>query len=120
MRTTDEYRDVFLPKNYARQELDKRRLGEVVDLFTNVKMAQAGCTRDILGRTYEYCLTKFAEKEGKNAGEFYTPTCIVKTLVEIIRPFAGRAYEKLTSALIRLPHVPLLGVVLWVLGCRIA
>ena len=83
----------ILPKNYARQELDKRRLGEVVDLFTNVKMAQAGCTRDILGRTYEYCLTKFAEKEGKNAGEFYTPTCIVKTLVEIIRPFAGRVYD---------------------------
>ena len=63
----------ILPKNFARQELDKRRLGEVVDLFTNVKMAEKGDSRDILGRTYEYCLAKFAEAEGKNAGEFYTP-----------------------------------------------
>lgn len=53
-----------LPKNFARQELDKRRLGEVVDLFTNVQMAEKGDTRDILGRTYEYCLAKFAEAEG--------------------------------------------------------
>ena len=73
----------ILPKNFARQELDKRRLGEVVDLFTNVQMAEKGDTRDILGRTYEYCLSKFAEAEGKNAGEFYTPACIVRTLVEI-------------------------------------
>ena len=74
----------ILPKNFARQELDKRRLGEVVDLFTNVQMAEKGDTRDILGRTYEYCLAKFAEAEGKNAGEFYTPACVVRTLVEII------------------------------------
>ena len=83
----------ILPKNFARQELDKRRLGEVVDLFTNVKMAEAGDTRDILGRTYEYCLSKFAEAEGKNAGEFYTPACVVRTLVEIIEPFRGRVYD---------------------------
>lgn len=82
-----------LPKNFARQELDKRRLGEVVDLFTNVKMADKGDSRDILGRTYEYCLAKFAEKEGKNAGEFYTPTCVVRTLVEVIQPFHGRVYD---------------------------
>ncbi|WP_454945983.1 class I SAM-dependent DNA methyltransferase [Cryptobacterium curtum] len=83
----------ILPKNFARQELDKRRLGEVVDLFTNVQMAEKGDTRDILGRTYEYCLAKFAEAEGKNAGEFYTPACIVKTLVEIIEPHHGRVYD---------------------------
>lgn len=83
----------ILPKNFARQELDKRRLGDVVDLFTNVKMAEKGDTRDILGRTYEYCLSKFAEAEGKNAGEFYTPACIVRTLVEIIQPFHGRVYD---------------------------
>ena len=83
----------ILPKNFARQELDKRRLGEVVDLFTNVKMAERGDTRDILGRTYEYCLSKFAEAEGKNAGEFYTPACVVRTLVEIIRPYQGRVYD---------------------------
>lgn len=83
----------ILPKNFARQELDKRRLGEVVDLFTNVQMAERGDTRDILGRTYEYCLAKFAEAEGKNAGEFYTPACVVKTLVEIIEPYKGRVYD---------------------------
>lgn len=83
----------ILPKNFARQELDKRRLGEVVDLFTNVQMAEKGDTRDILGRTYEYCLSKFAEAEGKNAGEFYTPACVVKTLVEVIQPFHGRVYD---------------------------
>ena len=65
----------------------------VVDLFTNVKMAEKGDTRDILGRTYEYCLSKFAEQEGKNAGEFYTPTCIVRTLVEVIQPYHGRVYD---------------------------
>lgn len=83
----------ILPKNFARQELDKRRLGEVVDLFTNVQMAEKGDTRDILGRTYEYCLSKFAEAEGKNAGEFYTPACVVRTLVEIIQPYHGRVYD---------------------------
>ena len=82
-----------LPKNFARQELDKRRLGEVIDLFTNVQMAEKGDTRDILGRTYEYCLSRFASQEGKNAGEFYTPACVVRTLVEIIQPFHGRVYD---------------------------
>ena len=56
-------------------------------------MAEKGDTRDILGRTYEYCLAKFAEAEGKNAGEFYTPACIVRTLVEIIEPYHGRVYD---------------------------
>ena len=76
----------ILPKNFARPELDKRRLGEVVDLFTNIQMVEHGNSKDILGRTYEYCLSKFAEQEGKLAGEFYTPACVVKTLVEILQP----------------------------------
>ena len=71
----------ILPKNFARPELDKRRLGEVVDLFTNVAMHDAGEEKDLLGRTYEYCLQQFASLEGKNGGEFYTPSCIVRTLV---------------------------------------
>lgn len=83
----------ILPKNFARAELDKRMLGDVVDLFTNVRMASDENTQDVLGRTYEYCLAKFAEQEGKNAGEFYTPTCIVRTLVEIIQPYHGRVYD---------------------------
>ena len=83
----------ILPKNYARNELDKRRLGNVVDLFTNIKMIEHGTDKDILGRTYEYCLARFAEKEGKRAGEFYTPSCVVRTLVEVLQPFKGRVYD---------------------------
>lgn len=83
----------ILPKNFARPELDKRRLGEVVDLFTNIQMTEHGNSKDILGRTYEYCLSKFAEQEGKLAGEFYTPACVVKTLVEVLQPFNGRVYD---------------------------
>ncbi len=83
----------ILPKNFARPELDKRRLGEVVDLFTNIRMHEHGEEKDILGRTYEYCLSKFAEAEGKLAGEFYTPACIVKTLVNVLQPYEGRVYD---------------------------
>ena len=60
----------ILPKNFARPELDKRRLGNVVDLFTNIQMIEHGSEKDILGRTYEYCLSMFAEQEGKRGGEF--------------------------------------------------
>jgi len=83
----------ILPKTYARSELDKRRLGNVVDLFTNIQMIEHGTDKDILGRTYEYCLAKFAEQEGKRAGEFYTPACVVRTLVEVLQPFKGRVYD---------------------------
>ena len=82
-----------LPGNYARPELDKRRLGDVVDLFTNIHMLASGDEKDLLGRVYEYCLQKFASMEGKNAGEFYTPSCIVRTIVEILQPFEGRVYD---------------------------
>lgn len=82
-----------LPKNYARPELDKRRLGEVVDIFTNIEMQDAADEKDLLGRTYEYCLQKFASLEGKNGGEFYTPSCIVRTLVEVLAPYEGRVYD---------------------------
>ena len=83
----------ILPKNFARPELDKRRLGNVVDLFTNIRMKEHGDTRDILGRTYEYCLAMFAEQEGKKGGEFFTPACVVRTLVEILKPYNGRVYD---------------------------
>ena len=91
-RENDKLKDV-LPKNFARPELDKRRLGDVVDLFTNVQMTDNESEKDLLGRAYEYCLQKFASMEGKNAGEFYTPSCIVRTLVEILQPFHGRVYD---------------------------
>lgn len=83
----------ILPKNFARPELDKRRLGDVVDLFTNVQMIEHGSEKDILGRTYEYCLSMFAEQEGKRGGEFFTPSCVVRTLVEVLQPFNGRVYD---------------------------
>lgn len=92
----------ILPKNFARPELDKGRLGDVVDLFTNIQMIEHGNEKDILGRTYEYCLAQFAAQEGKNAGEFYTPSCVVRTLVEILQPFNGRVYENCTTSLIRI------------------
>jgi len=83
----------ILPKTFSRAELDKRRLGSVVDLFTNIEMIEHGADKDILGRTYEYCLAQFADQEGKRAGEFYTPSCIVRTLIEVLQPFEGRVYD---------------------------
>lgn len=84
-----------LPKNYASPDLDKRVLGDVVDIFTNnVDMSKTGQDKDLFGRTYEYCISKFAEKEGQKGGEFYTPSSVVKTLVEILKPFENcRVYD---------------------------
>ena len=83
-----------LTKNYARQELDKTRLGELVTLFTNIDVgSSAAQEKDVLGRVYEYFLGKFASAEGKLGGEFYTPSCVVRTLVEMIEPFDGQIYD---------------------------
>lgn len=84
----------ILTKNYSRQELDKTRLGELVTLFTNIDVGtSAAQEKDILGRVYEYFLGKFASAEGKLGGEFYTPSCVVRTLVEMIEPFSGQIYD---------------------------
>jgi type I restriction enzyme M protein len=83
-----------LPKDYARPALDKRRLGEVIDLIATIGLGdQASRQRDVLGRVYEYFLSKFAEKEGKGGGEFYTPSCVVRLLVEMLEPYKGRVYD---------------------------
>ena len=84
-----------LPKNYASPDLDKKVLGDVVDIFTNnIDMSDTQASEDLLGRTYEYCIAQFAEKEGVGGGEFYTPSSIVKTLVAILRPFDNcRVYD---------------------------
>lgn len=84
-----------LPKNYASPDLNKQVLGDVVDIFTNrIDMSDKKQSEDLLGRTYEYCIAKFAEKEGKSGGEFYTPSSIVKTLVSILKPFDNcRVYD---------------------------
>ena len=81
-----------LDKRYARPEIDKRRLGELIDLISTIKLHQNG-EKDLLGRVYEYFLGQFASVEGKGGGEFYTPTSVVKTLVDMIEPYPGRVYD---------------------------
>lgn len=81
-----------LPKNYAREALDKRRLGELIDLFTNT-MFTSDNAKDLLGQVYEYFMGQFADSEGKHGGEFYTPRSIVKLLVEMLEPYRGRIYD---------------------------
>ena len=65
---------------------------------TNIKIDEVEyiviSEKDILGRAYEYCLSMFAEQEGKLAGEFYTPSCVVRTLVEVLQPYNGRVYDE--------------------------
>ena len=84
----------ILPKNYARPDLDKTRLGELIDLIGTISVGtEEGKSQDILGRVYEYFLAKFASAEGKGGGEFYTPSSVVRILVEIIEPYKGRVYD---------------------------
>ncbi|WP_093118810.1 N-6 DNA methylase [Thermoleophilum album] len=83
-----------LPKDYARPALDKQRLGQLIDLVSNIHLSGGdNHARDILGRVYEYFLGQFASAEGKKGGEFYTPRCIVKLLVEMLEPYRGRVYD---------------------------
>ena len=83
-----------LPKDYARPALDQQRLGELIDLISTIGLGDAeNRSKDIIGRVYEYFLTKFASAEGKNGGQFYTPQCVVRTLVEMLAPYKGRIYD---------------------------
>jgi type I restriction enzyme M protein len=83
-----------LPKDYARPTLNKTHLGQLIDLFSNLHLGGSeNHAQDILGRVYEYFLGQFASKEGKRGGEFYTPRCVVKLLVEMLRPYRGRVYD---------------------------
>ena len=83
-----------LPKDYARPALDKTRLGQVVDMVSNIKVggAEARAT-DVLGNVYEYFLEQFALAEGRKGGEFYTPRSVVRLLVEMLEPYQGRVYD---------------------------
>ena len=83
-----------LPKDYARPALDKTRLGQVIDMVSNIKLggAEARAT-DVLGSVYEYFLEQFALAEGRNGGEFYTPRSVVRLLVEMLEPYQGRVYD---------------------------
>ncbi len=83
-----------LPKDYARPALDKQRLGQLIDLVSNIRVGDREArSRDVLGRVYEYFLSEFANAEGKKGGEFYTPRCVVRLLVEMIEPYQGRVYD---------------------------
>ncbi len=83
-----------LPKDYGRSSLDKYRLGELIDLIGTIGLGdKENRSKDILGRVYEYFLSKFASLEGRKGGEFYTPRCVVKLLVEVIEPYRGRIYD---------------------------
>jgi type I restriction enzyme M protein len=83
-----------LPKEYARPALDKQRLGQLIDLISNIRVGDAESrAKDVLGRVYEYFLSQFASAEGKKGGEFYTPRCVVRILVEMIEPYKGRVYD---------------------------
>jgi len=80
-----------LPKDYARPALDKKRLGELIDLIGNIGFKDKGHnSKDLLGSVYEYFLGMFADAEGKRGGQFYTPESMVKLLVEMLQPFSGR------------------------------
>jgi type I restriction enzyme M protein len=88
-----------LPKDYARPGLDKQRLGELIDVIATIELTAASegeqthRSVDLLGRVYEYFLTRFASAEGKNGGQFYTPSCVVRCLVEMLEPYRGRIYD---------------------------
>ncbi len=83
-----------LPKDYARPALDKQRLGQLIDMISNIQVGdEASRAKDVLGRVYEYFLSQFASAEGKKGGEFYTPRCVVKVLVEMLEPYRGRVYD---------------------------
>ncbi len=83
-----------LPKIYADPDLNKQRLGELIDLIGTIGFNQPGHkAKDLLGRVYEYFLGQFADAEGKSGGQFYTPASIVKLLVEMLEPYKGRVYD---------------------------
>jgi len=83
-----------LPKDYAHPRLDKQRLGQLIDLVGNIGLGdKENRSKDILGRVYEYFLSQFAGTEGKKGGQFYTPRCVVRLLVEMLAPYKGRVYD---------------------------
>jgi len=83
-----------LPKEFARPNLEKERLGQLIDLVSNIRVGDEDSrSKDVLGRVYEYFLSQFASAEGKKGGQFYTPTHVVRVLVEMLAPFKGRVYD---------------------------
>jgi type I restriction enzyme M protein len=83
-----------LPKDYARPGLDKQRLGQIINLVSDIALGSAADrAKDTLGRVYEYFLARFASAEGKSGGQFYTPSHVVRVLVQVLAPYKGRVYD---------------------------
>ena len=83
-----------LPKDYGLPSLDKRVLGQLIDMISDIEIGdRESRSKDVLGRVYEYFLSQFASAEGKRGGEFYTPRCIVNLLVKMLEPYRGRVYD---------------------------
>lgn len=83
-----------LPKVYAKPNLDKSSLGQLIDVISDIELkVENEHSKDLLGRVYEYFLGEFASAEGKKGGQFYTPKSIVKLMVEMIEPYQGRVYD---------------------------
>ncbi|MGA7524517.1 MAG: class I SAM-dependent DNA methyltransferase [Acidobacteriaceae bacterium] len=83
-----------LPKDYGRPGLDKQRLGQLINLVSDIGLGSpADRAKDVLGRVYEYFLSQFASAEGKKGGQFYTPAHVVRVLVEVLAPYKGRVYD---------------------------
>jgi len=83
-----------LPKDFGRPGLDKQRLGQIINLVSDIALGSAADrAKDTLGRVYEYFLSRFASAEGKSGGQFYTPSHVVRVLVEMLAPYKGRVYD---------------------------
>ncbi|MCV7202048.1 type I restriction-modification system subunit M [Mycolicibacterium peregrinum] len=84
-----------LPRLYNKDNIDQRRLGELIDLFNNARFTRQGDqrARDLMGEVYEYFLDKFAKAEGRRGGEYFTPPSVVKVIVEVLEPSQGRVYD---------------------------
>jgi len=84
-----------LPRIYNRDNIDQRRLGELIDLFNSARFSRQGehKARDLMGEVYEYFLGNFARAEGKRGGEFFTPRSVVRVIVEVLEPKKGRVYD---------------------------
>jgi type I restriction enzyme M protein len=83
-----------LPKDFGRAGLDKQRLGQIINLVSDIALGSAADrSKDTLGRVYEYFLSRFASAEGKSGGQFYTPSHVVRVLVEMLAPYKGRVYD---------------------------
>jgi type I restriction enzyme M protein len=83
-----------LPKDFGRAGLDKQRLGQLINLVSDIGLGSpADRAKDVLGQVYEYFLARFASAEGKKGGQFYTPSRVVRVLVEMLAPYRGRVYD---------------------------